>query len=113
MRVPCRHWPTVVTFRVSAAASTANQVRPFSSPVPTTVMQTPLQAIDAPSAIDAALIAAADLEPMMQALSALFDREYLADVSDNPGEHLGALEHLDPIRPSQLRADQLQLRRLR
>ena len=30
-------------------ASTANQVRPSSSPVPTTVMQTPAQAIDAPS----------------------------------------------------------------
>jgi hypothetical protein len=39
----------VVSAKVSAAASTANQVRPSSSPVPTTVMQTPEQAIEAPS----------------------------------------------------------------
>ena len=39
----------VVTASVSAAASAANQMRPSSSPVSTTVRQTPEQATEAPS----------------------------------------------------------------
>jgi hypothetical protein len=41
----------VVTRSVSSPASTANQVRPSSAPVPTTVMHTPEQAMEAPSTI--------------------------------------------------------------
>src|SRR5688572_7801363 len=51
MRVPCRQLPTVVRRSVSAAASTANQVRLSSLPRATTVRHTPLQAIDAPTVI--------------------------------------------------------------
>jgi hypothetical protein len=53
IRVPWRQRPIVVIRSVSAAASTANQVRPFSSPMPTTVRHTPEQAIEAPSTIEA------------------------------------------------------------
>ena len=52
-RAPCRQRPTVVTRKVSSAASTANQMRPSSSPVSTTVRQTPEQAIEAPCAMSA------------------------------------------------------------
>ncbi len=52
-RVPTRQLPAVVTASVSAAASAENQVCPSSSPAPTTVRQTPLQAIEAPSAMPA------------------------------------------------------------
>ena len=54
-----------------------------SSPVSTTVRQTPEQAIEAPIAIDGARIGAGDLEPA-QTLGPRLDREHLADVGDDP-----------------------------
>ena len=49
--VPTRQCFAVVMASVSAAASTSNQVLSCATPDATTVRQTPLQAIDAPSAI--------------------------------------------------------------
>ena len=74
--------PTVVTRRVSAAASTANQARLPSFPRPTTVKQTPLQAIDAPIAIVSRIVATSDLE-LGQPFRARLDREHFADVVDD------------------------------
>ena len=53
MRVPTRQRPTVVRARVSAAASTSNQLAPPSVPQATAVRHGPEQAIEAPSAIEA------------------------------------------------------------
>ena len=49
--VPLAQCFAVVMPSVSAAASTSNQVLPPSTPEATTVRQTPLQAIEAPSAM--------------------------------------------------------------
>ena len=77
----------VVMASVSAAASTSNQVLPPAAPKPTTVRHTPLQAIDAPSAMLACVVAAGDAQPMQPPLRRWRQRRDLADIGDYAGEH--------------------------
>ena len=77
----------VVMPSVSAAASTSNQVLPPSTPEATTVRQTPLQAIEAPSAMVGLVVAAGDAQAVQLALRRWRQADDLADVGDNAGEH--------------------------